>query len=68
MGSPIYTTGDGRDKQYARREDGVWFCRQYRPEIPGWGKWLISTNQHPIGLYRAARFGNAKLPTSELSS
>lgn len=65
MTCPIYTTGNGRNRQYARREDGVWFNRDFRPEIPGWGKWLISANQHPIGLYKAARFGNAKLPEQE---
>jgi len=65
MRPKIYTTGDGRDKQYARHENGTLFARDYRPDIPGWGKWHVSINQHPFGLYPAPRYGHARLPELE---
>lgn len=64
---PIYTTGNGHHKQYARRDDGTWFYRVNR--LPGsgwnWTKWKISADQKPLGLYVSKRAGSAILPSDE---
>jgi len=65
---PIFTTGDGRQRQYARREDGLLFYRIKRVEAPGWSAWHIATDQHPTGLWLNRSAGNARLPSEVLNA
>lgn len=56
----IYTTGDGNQRQYARRDDGVWFVRDKRTDAPGWQKWRVFGRSVPIGLWKTGQ--NARIP------
>jgi len=64
--SPIYTTGDGTHKQYARRDDGLWFSRVKRQNAPGWSAWGIVGMMTPIGLYKDQHAGTARLPARKI--
>ena len=61
--TPIYMTGDGL-RQYARRDDGVWFYRDRRTNAPGWSAWRVHGRNHPDGLYRDPHDSMARLPAS----
>lgn len=62
MSCDIYTVGDGKRTQLAKREDGVWFRR--RSFKGQWGKWEEMGRQRPYetGMYLAPRTGKARLP------
>jgi len=58
----IYTVGDGKRTQVARRDDGVWFVRKTWRGV--WGKWEEYGVKRPFefGMYPAPRAGKARLP------
>lgn len=59
---PIYTVGDGKRTQMAKRNDGVWFIRTKWHGV--WGVWEMHGRQCPysFGVYLAPGAGNARLP------
>lgn len=60
--STIYTVGNGKRTQFAKRDDGVWFVRKtFKGQ---WGKWIEHgrTIPYATGYYIAPRCGCAKLP------
>jgi hypothetical protein len=58
----IYTVGDGKRTQCARREDGVWFVRSKWHGL--WGAWREHGSKCPyeFGKYLAPHAGKARLP------
>jgi hypothetical protein len=62
MSRPIYRIGDGRRKQCAMREDGVWFVRGKRINKPGWTRWAYHGMVRPLGAWYDPLSGKARLP------
>lgn len=61
---PIFSIGDGRRRQCAMREDGVWFERsrvEFRGRRAHWSKWVQIPRRPDHAWYNPAA-GRARLP------
>lgn len=62
MTTQIYTIGNGKRHQFAKRADGVWFVRgRFREH---WTKWVEHgrSKPHEFGMYLALPVRLARLP------
>lgn len=60
--SAVYTIGNGKRHQFAKRQDGTWFVRSFwRGQ---WGKWMQHGPKKPyeFGMYLVPHASAARLP------
>ena len=64
----IYTIGEGKRTQFAKREDGIWFIRTAWRK--GWTAWREFGKRCPydFGKYQAPGAGKARLPNVSIQS